>query len=61
MPFASFLDIIEQRLPRRAQDQSGVFYVQKQNSNLLSEFSEIIEDVETELPWASEALGKRSN
>ncbi|XP_022097445.1 jmjC domain-containing protein 7-like [Acanthaster planci] len=62
MQFASFLDIIEGRLPgeaQHAQEQSEVFYVQKQNSNLLSEFNDIIDDVETELPWASEALGKQ--
>ncbi|XP_038078293.1 bifunctional peptidase and (3S)-lysyl hydroxylase Jmjd7-like [Patiria miniata] len=61
MPFRSFLDIVEGKSPlsQQAGSRSGVFYVQKQNSNLLSEFRDIIDDVETELPWASEALGKR--
>ena len=49
-----FLDIIES--PASA---SGVFYIQKQNSNLTEEFEEIIEDVEGEIPWASEAFGKK--
>lgn len=49
-----FLDIIEN--PALA---SGVFYIQKQNSNLTEEFEEIIEDVEGEIPWASEAFGKK--
>ena len=49
-----FLDIIEN--PASA---SGVFYIQKQNSNLTEEFEEIIEDVEGEIPWASEAFGKK--
>ncbi|XP_001637377.3 bifunctional peptidase and (3S)-lysyl hydroxylase Jmjd7 [Nematostella vectensis] len=52
MKFGHFLDILEKRV-----EANGVFYVQKQNSNFTDEFSEIISDAETELPWASEAFG----
>ena len=36
-----------------------MFYVQKQNSNLTDEFSDIISDVEEDIPWFSEAIGKQ--
>ena len=49
-----FLDIIQ-----NPDSASGVFYIQKQNSNLTEEFREIIADVEREIPWASEAFGKK--
>ena len=42
--FSRFLDIIQS--PASA---SGVFYIQKQNSNLTEEFGELIEDVEGEI------------
>ena len=35
-----------------------VYYIQKQNSNLTDEFRDIIEDVDDEIHWASEAFGK---
>ena len=62
MKFSSFLDILEKKENKQTQtvvplQEEGVFYVQKQNSNLLSEFRDIIDDVETELVWASTALG----
>ncbi|XP_070565447.1 bifunctional peptidase and (3S)-lysyl hydroxylase JMJD7-like [Ptychodera flava] len=53
MKFSTFLDILEKRV-----NASGVFYVQKQNSNLTTEFQELIPDVQTDVPWASEAFGK---
>ncbi|XP_033633664.1 bifunctional peptidase and (3S)-lysyl hydroxylase Jmjd7-like [Asterias rubens] len=64
MKFSSFLDILEKKENKQTQtvvplQEEGVFYVQKQNSNLLSEFRDIIDDVETELVWASTALGKQ--
>uniref|UniRef100_A0ABM5FAB4 Bifunctional peptidase and (3S)-lysyl hydroxylase JMJD7 isoform X1 n=2 Tax=Pogona vitticeps TaxID=103695 RepID=A0ABM5FAB4_9SAUR len=54
MPFSTFLDIVEKKviLP-------GVFYVQKQCSNLTEEFPELMDDVEPEIPWMSQALGKK--
>ena len=39
-------------------DPNHVYYIQKQNSNLTDEFQDIIEDVATEIDWASEAFGK---
>ena len=61
MNFSSFLDVLQKNSSSADAHQGGVFYVQKQNSNLLSEFSDIIDDVETDLPWASEALGNWVN
>ncbi|XP_050692234.1 bifunctional peptidase and (3S)-lysyl hydroxylase Jmjd7-like [Eriocheir sinensis] len=53
MKFGQFLDIME-----NPESQPGVFYIQKQNSNFTEEFSEILGDAATEVPWFSEALGK---
>ncbi|XP_078304644.1 bifunctional peptidase and (3S)-lysyl hydroxylase JMJD7 isoform X2 [Panthera onca] len=36
----------------------GVLYVQKQCSNLLTELPQLLPDLESHVPWASEALGK---
>ena len=54
MTMTKFIDIIND--PRSA---NGVFYIQKQNSNLTEEFGEVIDDVEREIPWASQAFGKQ--
>lgn len=54
MTMRKFLDIINN--PRSA---NGVFYVQKQNSNLTEEFGEVLDDVEKDIPWASVAFGKQ--
>uniref|UniRef100_A0A8C8RZM6 Jumonji domain containing 7 n=1 Tax=Pelusios castaneus TaxID=367368 RepID=A0A8C8RZM6_9SAUR len=53
MPFSNFLDIVEKKVT-----SPSVFYVQKQCSNLIEEFPELLGDVEPEVPWMSEALGK---
>ncbi|XP_077978121.1 bifunctional peptidase and (3S)-lysyl hydroxylase Jmjd7-like [Glandiceps talaboti] len=53
MKFSTFLDIIEKKI-----DSKRVFYVQKQNSNLTTEFQELICDVGEDIPWATEAFGK---
>ncbi|XP_078419196.1 bifunctional peptidase and (3S)-lysyl hydroxylase JMJD7 isoform X1 [Cetorhinus maximus] len=53
MPFADFLDIIE-----RKRTASGVFYVQKQCSNLTEEFPQLLPDIDPHILWMSEALGK---
>lgn len=52
MAFSKFLDIIECKVAA-----NGIFYVQKQNSNLKLEFEELIPDLEPHIPWASEAFG----
>ncbi|XP_006632536.3 bifunctional peptidase and (3S)-lysyl hydroxylase JMJD7 isoform X1 [Lepisosteus oculatus] len=54
MPFSSVLDIMERKV-----ESEGVFYVQKQCSNLTEELPELTEDLETHIPWMSEALGKK--
>ncbi|KAK7098131.1 bifunctional peptidase and (3S)-lysyl hydroxylase JMJD7-like isoform X2 [Littorina saxatilis] len=48
-----FLDIMEE--PGSAQ---GVFYVQKQNSNLTEEFQTVMGDVETLSAWGTQVFGK---
>lgn len=52
MSFSSLLDIIEGKVK-----SNGVFYVQKQCSNLTEEIPELTGDVQTHIPWMSEALG----
>ena len=42
----------------QSNDQNNVYYIQKQNSNMLSEFQELLCDIELEIPWASAALNK---
>ena len=51
---SKFVDII-----KNPDSANGVFYIQKQNSNLIEEFRDIIKDVEDEIPWASQAFGKK--
>ncbi|KAM4662414.1 bifunctional peptidase and (3S)-lysyl hydroxylase JMJD7 isoform 1-T1 [Discoglossus pictus] len=51
--FSNVLDIVEKKIKSH-----GVFYIQKQCSNLTEEFPELIDDVESHIPWMSEALGK---
>jgi len=53
MNMGDFVDIMED--PTSA---NGVFYIQKQNSNLTEEFKDIIGDAETDIDWATEAFGK---
>lgn len=55
MPFTDFLDIVEKKVT-----SPNVFYVQKQCSNLTKEFPELVCDVQPDIPWMSEALGKHS-
>ncbi|XP_065834269.1 bifunctional peptidase and (3S)-lysyl hydroxylase Jmjd7-like [Oscarella lobularis] len=54
MRFAHFLDILADPTL-----DDGIFYVQKQNSNLTDEFRDIFADVDAEIDWASIALGRR--
>ena len=53
MPLSECLDIMEGKTQR-----NGIFYIQKQNSNFLDEFSELLLDAEEDIPWATEALGR---
>ncbi|KAF2367016.1 JmjC domain [Trinorchestia longiramus] len=58
LPFREFLSVME-----TPHSQHGVWYVQKQNSNLTEEFSALLGDLEPgdgrHVSWFSEALGKR--
>nr|XP_004569965.1 jmjC domain-containing protein 7 isoform X2 [Maylandia zebra] len=54
MSFSSVLDIIEGKVDKGG----GVFYVQKQCSNLLQELPELTADVQPHIAWMSTALGK---
>ncbi|GIY46793.1 bifunctional peptidase and [Caerostris extrusa] len=51
MPFSEFLDEMES--PR----ESRVFYLQKQNNCLADEFSSLLNDVDTHISWATDAIG----
>ncbi|XP_055291886.1 cytosolic phospholipase A2 beta [Moschus berezovskii] len=53
LPLSHVLDVLEGRA-----QHPGVLYVQKQCSNLPTELSQLLPDVEPHVPWASEALGK---
>jgi len=53
MPLSDCLDILEGKT-----NSNGIFYIQKQNSNFMDEFSELIPDAEEHIPWATEALGR---
>lgn len=52
MLFGEFLDIMEAKIHR-----NGIFYVQKQNSNFVEEFSVLKDDVD-DVTWATEAFGR---
>ncbi|XP_030213205.1 bifunctional peptidase and (3S)-lysyl hydroxylase JMJD7 isoform X2 [Gadus morhua] len=53
MTFSSLLDVIEGKV-----EQPGVYYVQKQCSNLTEELPELTPDIEEDIPWMSQALGR---
>nr|5NFO_A Chain A, JmjC domain-containing protein 7 [Homo sapiens]5NFO_B Chain B, JmjC domain-containing protein 7 [Homo sapiens] len=53
LPLSFVLDVLEGRA-----QHPGVLYVQKQCSNLPSELPQLLPDLESHVPWASEALGK---
>lgn len=38
--------------------KSSVYYIQKQNNNLIEEFSCLLSDVDHHIPWATQAIGK---
>jgi jumonji domain-containing protein 7 len=52
IPFSDFLDILEGH-----KQINGIAYIQKQNSNFMDEFSALADEVELDIPWATEALG----
>lgn len=57
MRLSEVLDVIEGKVQKR-RGGGGVFYVQKQCSNLLLELPELTSDLDTHISWMSSALGK---
>lgn len=53
LPLSYVLDVLEGQA-----QHPGVLYVQKQCSNLLTELPQLLPDLESHVPWASEALGE---
>lgn len=53
LPMSRVLDVLEGRA-----QHPGVLYVQKQCSNLPTELPQLLSDIESHVPWASESLGK---
>ncbi|XP_033124089.1 bifunctional peptidase and (3S)-lysyl hydroxylase Jmjd7-like [Anneissia japonica] len=53
MKMGDFLDTLSSEPVSKA-----VFYLQKQNSNLTTELSCLVDDVDEHISWATEALGK---
>ncbi|XP_026499380.2 bifunctional peptidase and (3S)-lysyl hydroxylase Jmjd7 [Vanessa tameamea] len=53
MTMSEFLDTLD------AQDENIIPYIQRQNSNLTEDFSELLTDVESEIKFASEAFNKK--
>eukprot|EP01114_Cavostelium_apophysatum_P022221 TRINITY_DN7973_c0_g1_i2.p1 TRINITY_DN7973_c0_g1~~TRINITY_DN7973_c0_g1_i2.p1 ORF type:complete len:331 (-),score=63.27 TRINITY_DN7973_c0_g1_i2:214-1206(-) len=52
MPFNDFMDFIE-----RKSNPNGVYYIQHQNGNFFTEFSELAEDIDEQIDWVNEAFG----
>ena len=53
MSMTQFLDIMDE-----PSSVSGVFYIQKQNSNMTDEFASLLEDVDRGIGWGTEAFGR---
>ena len=49
---SQFIDIISDKM-----QTDGVVYIQKQNSNFTEEFSELSDDVDLQMTWATQAFG----
>lgn len=50
---------MEKFTDKSRRDNNGIFYLQKQDSNLTKEFPELLPDIDSELSWASEAFGSK--
>ncbi|KJE94491.1 phospholipase A2, variant [Capsaspora owczarzaki ATCC 30864] len=65
MTFAAFLKLLEDNKGKVSFDKNKmdvdaeIAYVSKQNGNLTSEFSSLLDDVTPDLPFATEALGMK--
>ncbi len=53
----SLLDSRHREFQHKHHNISGVPYVQHQNNSMATEFSDLWEDIEHDVPWATEALG----
>lgn len=53
MPFGRFLDILEGK-----EDDPRIHYISLQNDSLHTEYNVLADDVEANIAWCSEALGK---
>ncbi|OBS73844.1 hypothetical protein A6R68_15613, partial [Neotoma lepida] len=53
LPISHVVDVLEGQA-----QHPGVLYVQKQCSNLPTELPQLLSDIESHVPWASESLGK---
>lgn len=53
IPMSEFLNALENNY-----QYPGVFYIQRQNSNLTEDFPELVPDVGRDVPWATEAFGR---
>ena len=51
MTFKAFIDKLNS-------GDSAVYYIQKQNSSMTTEFKTLMDDVDTDIPWATETFGK---
>lgn len=52
MTFAEFWLALDQ-----PDKHPGVYYLQRQNSNLIEELPELLQDIDRHIPWATEAFG----
>jgi len=58
-------ELLERLTPGTALDRQEVNYLQSQNGNLFNsqsedrEFESLLADIERDIPWANEALGRR--
>eukprot|EP00298_Acanthocystis_sp_HF-20_P009769 c18491_g1_i1.p1 GENE.c18491_g1_i1~~c18491_g1_i1.p1 ORF type:complete len:345 (-),score=100.92 c18491_g1_i1:53-1087(-) len=56
--FNEFMTHLNQlELSKNDSDQKSVWYISHQNSNLTSEFDELISDIELDIPFATDAFG----
>ena len=60
LPFSGFLDVLEEHKDKD-KETSGIFYVQKQNSNFTEEFESLMSDADEHIDWATEAFGTNRN
>ncbi|XP_034255635.1 bifunctional peptidase and (3S)-lysyl hydroxylase Jmjd7-like [Thrips palmi] len=50
--FSEFMEVLH-----NPTQYHGIYYLQRQNSNLTDELPELLEDIEKDIPWATEAFG----